>query len=218
MNELAVSIGVISFPGLLACIICDKVASHSPKWRIFKYSIYSFVFGVCCYGTEQAIYSAWQFLSGLACSPISARPLLRVWSIATAQKADISLSEVIWATALSPVIAIAATLINNYKVLNKLAQRTKISYKFGDENLFSYYLNARTLNWVYIRDPNTNQTYKGNVVSWSETDHIQEVVLSDVTVYEYETSRELYDLPTIYLAKPTGTFVIEAIPPTSDGK
>ena len=213
MDELAVSIGVISFPGLLACIICDKIASHSPKWRAFKYAIYSFVFGVFCYGTEQAIYSLWRTILSATGCPVAQMPsLLHVWSIATAQKVDIFFPEVVWATALAPVVAVVAALINNHKVLNRIAQRAGISNKFGDENLFSYYLNARTLQWVYIRDPNTNQTYKGSVVSWSETDHMQELVLADVTVYEYESSLLLYSLPTIYLAKPTGSFVIEAIP------
>jgi hypothetical protein len=213
MNELAVSIGVISFPGILACIICDKIASHSPKWRVFKYSVYSFVFGVSCYVLEQLIYSASRaIISACCCAHLPGPQILRVWSVATAQKIDIYLPEVAWATALAPLVAIAASLINNHKVLNRIAQWARVSNKFGDENLFSYYLNARTLQWVYIRDPNVNQTYKGSVVSWSETDHIQEIVLADVTVYEYESSTELYSLPTLYLARPTGSFVIEAIP------
>ena len=41
---------------------------------------------------------------------------------------------------------------------------------------------------------------------------MQEIVLSEVTVYRYEDSAELYSVPTIYLNKKLGQFIIEAIP------
>ena len=210
MNELAVSVGVILFPGLIASIICDKIASHSPKWRVFKYVVYSFVFGVICYATleflSDFLHVAGKFLWNVQAPP----PVpLHVWSIATAQKADINLFEVAIATLMAPFVAVAAVLTNNYKILNSIAQRAKISYKFGDENLFSYYLNRDDISWVWIRDKSADLSYAGKVISWSETDHIQEVVLSNVVVYRYSDSEELYSLPSVYLARPTGTFVIE---------
>jgi hypothetical protein len=128
------------------------------------------------------------------------------------QKADIIFSEVFWATILAPAVAAVATIINQRKYLTRFARWIGISYKYGDENLFSYYLNRTDIDRVYIRDLTTLQTYIGVVEQYSETDHIQEVVLSDVYVYEYETSEFLYKLPSIYLARATGTFVIEAYP------
>jgi len=213
VNELAISIGVVLFPGLLATIICDKIASHTPKWRVFKYSVYSFVFGVLCYACVQfASWAAQAVVNLIGCQSNTA-PLLKVWSIATADKPNVDLREVAFASLTAPIVAAIAASINDWKLLNRIAQKLNLSVKFGDENLFSYYLNRRDIDWVYVRDPRTNQTYQGRVVQWSETDHIQEVVLSDVTVYEYESSKELYSLPTVYLARTTGTFVIEAIPP-----
>jgi hypothetical protein len=105
-------------------------------------------------------------------------------------------------------------LVHNHKILNKIAKKVGVSTKFGDENLFSNYLSSGDIYWVYVRDHATNQTYEGQVRSWSETNNIQEMVLSDVTVYVYETSEKLYSLPSLYIARPAGTFVIEAIPPT----
>ena len=52
---------------------------------------------------------------------------------------------------------------------------------------------------------------------YSENEHIQEIVLSEVTVFNYEDSEELYFIPTIYLTKPIGKFIIEAIPSESLG-
>ena len=219
MNELAVSIGIILFPGLLACVICDKIAAHSPKWGSFKYSVYSFIFGVLCYASVQFVFYVEDWFKS---APDWALRDLHVWSIVTNQRADIDVWEVFYATLAAPIVAIVATYINNYKILNKLAKKIKASSKFGDENLFSYYLNSNEIDWIYVREPSTNHTYQGRVSSWSENDHIQEMVLFDVTVYEYETSKELYSLPTLYLAKPTGSFIVEEIPPalleTKNGK
>jgi len=215
MNELAVSIGVILFPGLIASVICDKTAAHSTKWDAFKYGIYSFIFGVTCYAVVQVFAAVFALAP-----PIFLRmsfgdlswPILHVWSIATAHKPDIALSEIVLATLMAPIVAGSATWISNGNLVNKLFQKLKISNKYGDENLFSHFLTDDQIICVYIRDLSTNQTYKGRVSSYSETDHIQEIVLKDVTVYEYETCNELYSLPSIYFSKPAGTFVIEAVP------
>ena len=100
----------------------------------------------------------------------------------------------------------------NYKVFNKLAQKINVSSKYGDENLYSYYLNAKEIDWVYVRDIENNLTYQGRIESYAENDHMQEMVLYDVTVFRYQDSVQLYSVPTIYLNKEMGKFIIEAIP------
>jgi hypothetical protein len=64
----------------------------------------------------------------------------------------------------------------------------------------------------YVRDSEKGLTYQGRVVAYSETDHIQELVMSEVTIFRYVDSALLYSVPTIYLTKEMGKFVIEAIP------
>lgn len=223
MNELAIAVGVILFPGLIATVICDKITVHSPRWGTFKYSVFSFIFGLSCYVVLQLIVHVWHWVAPHVFPTLTlASPKLDVWTIATTQKVSIRLSEVFWATALSPGIAAAAAFTANHKLINKLAQKLRVSSKYGDENLFSFFLNAQEIDWVYVRDIANKLTYQGRVVSFSEADHMQELVLSEVTVFEYETSEELYSVPVIYLTREPGTFVIEAVPPEllekQDGK
>lgn len=223
MNELAIAVGVILFPGLITAVICDKITVHSPKWGSFKYSVYSFIFGVSCYVALQALAYLWNWIAACA-FPMHrlASSTLNVWTIATTQKVSIDPSEVFWATLLSPGIAAAAAFIVNHKLINRAAQRLRISSKYGDENLFSFFLNAQEVDWIYVRDIPNKLTYQGRIVSFSEADDMQELVLSEVTVFAYETSDELYSIPLLYLSKPRGTFVIEGIPPQllekQDGK
>lgn len=57
MSELAVVIGIILFPGIIATVIADKLVVHVRPWGSFKYSLYAFVLGVMSYVGLQAV--AW---------------------------------------------------------------------------------------------------------------------------------------------------------------
>ncbi|MGN2242459.1 hypothetical protein ACFWZU_02995 [Frateuria sp. GZRR33] len=208
MSQLAVLIGLISFPGLIATIVCDKLLVHAERWNTFKYTVYTFVFGVSSYVLLQGI--VWIVSAFDRHMPfLQPRVSLQLWGTLISGR-DLSFTEVAWATGLSPAVALFATTCVNKKVLHRLAQSVGISSKYGDENLFSYFLNSPDVYWVYVRDKTTGQTYRGLVRSFSETKELQEVVLTNVTVYNYEDSSVLYELDAIYLSKPLGTFVIEA--------
>ncbi|WP_155413054.1 hypothetical protein [Xanthomonas arboricola] len=216
MNELLLTIGMISFPGVIAVLICEKIVVHARPWDLFKYGVYTFVFGLSCYFFLQLTCTTLAqfgrelpFLQGVSS--------LKIWSLLSTGKGGISYQEIAWATTISPVLALTAAVIVNEKVIHKLAQKLHISRKFGDENLFSYFLNSPSVDWVYIRDIKNNLTYQGLIGSFAETKEMQEIVLADVSVYEYQTSDFLYSVPYIYLCSTSGSFVIEAIPPENLG-
>lgn len=209
MNQLAVAIAIVLLPGLIASIICDKITVHSARWDVFKYTIYSFIFGISSYALLEFLRATLEFLHSSSFSHEAKYQPLKVWLLIQDEKAQILVSEVAWAVVLSPIIAIIAAVIVNYKLIHKFAQKFKISQKYGDENLFSFFLNAQEVDWVYVRDKSNNLTYCGRIFSHSECESIQEIVLSDVTVFDYESSAELYKVASIYLCKPLGSFVIE---------
>jgi hypothetical protein len=208
MNDLAILIGLISFPGLVAAIICDKVLVHTERWGTFKYMVYTFVFGVASYLALQFVAVALDAV-GRRLPFLGIEPVLSMWSTLLDQSSKPQWGEIAWATSFAPVIAGFAALIVNKKWVNKAAQKLNISGKYGDENLFSYYLNSPDVTWVYVRDIGSNLSYRGLVKSFSETKEIQELVLTDVTVFDYKESDELYRVETIYLTKPIGSFIIE---------
>ena len=214
MNEFAVLVGLISFPGLISTVLCDKLLVHAERWNTFKYSIYTFIFGVSSYVTLQCL--VWVFAAINRRLPfLDSKISLQLWDTLITGH-NLNFTEVAWATTLSPAIALFATIFVNKKYLHRIAQRLGISNKYGDENLFSYFLNASDVDWVYVRDKTSGQSYRGSVRSFSETKELQEIVLTDVTVYNYADSDELYSLDSIYLSKPLGSFVIEA--PRAEGE
>lgn len=212
MNDLAVLIGLISFPGLIATVLCDKLLVHAERWNSFKYGVYTFVFGVSSYVFLQ--FAVWLLDVLDRRLPFLSREVkLSLWSTLTTTGGKLDFSEVAWATALSPVVALVAVFCVNKKIATRFGQWIGVSNKYGDENLFSYFLNSRDVSWVYVRDPAAGLSYRGAVRSFSETKEVQEVVLTSVTVYSYADSDELYNLDSIYLSKPLGSFIIES--PTS---
>lgn len=210
MNQLVVTLIVILMPGIIANVICDKITVHS-KWTSFKFSLYAFVLGMSCYVCLQIIYYAIDWYQATTFSEINLTHL-EVWGASVADNPKIPAIEVVFATMLSLPISFFAAFLINHKIFNKIATFFCISTKYGDENLFSYYLNADEIDWIYVRDIDRELTYEGRIVSYSENDLMQEIVMSEVTVYNYKDSAELYSVPTIYLTKPIGIFIIEAIP------
>jgi hypothetical protein len=219
-NQLLVTLIVILLPGIIATAISDKLTVHS-KWGAFKFSLYSFVLGMFAYSLLQLSVYAVDYYKGQTWSATVWRSL-DVWANIVSDKPKIIAWELVFATVFSLPVALIVSWAINHKIFNKLAQALAVTTKYGDENLFSYYLNAKEVDWIYIRDIEHNLTYQGRIVSSSENERIQELVLSEVTVFRYEDSKELYSVPTMYLAKDAGKYVIEAIPPNllgvEDGK
>jgi hypothetical protein len=143
MNEIAIAVSVILFPGLISTVIADKITVHSKNWDSFKYGIYSFVFGVFCYVIVQILSWLMTYIpERLNILPLRAGTLA-VWSIVTDNRARIDLREVFAATVVSVPVAFFGAFLVNYKIFHKFAQKLLISQKYGDENLYSYYFERK---------------------------------------------------------------------------
>ena len=216
MNELVVTIIIILLPGIIATIISDKIAYHS-KWSSFKFSLYSLVLGIFTYSLLQSFVYTYGIIRSYNGSSITWNHL-DVWNIAFIKNPTIPVWEVGLAILLSVPVALFASWSINFKLFNKVGKLLHITNKYGDENLYSYFLNSKEIDWVYVRDPNRGFTYQGRIESFSENDNIQELVMSEVTVYNYSDSTELYTIPSLYLSSVIGNFIIEIIPEDSLGE
>lgn len=210
MNQLVVVLVMILLPGIISAIISDKLTTHS-KWDSFKFSLYAFTLGVLTYASLQLIVYLIDMAKAVSLSPVSWTNLA-IWNSALNGGSGIKAWEICIAVVLSLPVAFLASWTINFKIFNKIAQRIKVTTKYGDENLYSYYLNAEEIDWIYVRDPKNNFTYQGRVVSHSENEKVQEIVLSEVSVYRYEDSEFLYSVPTMYISRAMGELIIEAIP------
>ena len=210
MNEVVISIAVILFPGIIATLIVEAFLNYSPKWSAFKFGVYSFVLGVSAYIFLQLL----TWFIGMFQSQINFLPSLAgtldIWSFASDRNGEIQLSEIFAAVALSPVVGVLATRMANKRKWLGIKQASG-STKYGNENLFSNFLAAKNLGYVHIRDYKLDILYQGTVASFSENDDIQEIVLEDVKIFRNHDSLLLETLPSIYLSKSAGQFIIEDI-------
>lgn len=220
MNEAFITIFVILFPGIISALILENYLNHSPKWPAFKFLVHAFILGVTSYVILQLLV----FALSLFPQKITLLPeltgTLDVWTFASERSGKIDISEVFAAMMFAPLVGALVTRLANERTWFGLRSLTKTS-KYGNENLFSYFLAAKNLGYVYVRDYENDVMYEGVVASFSENDSIQELVLNDVRVFRSHDGELLEKLPSLYISKPAGEFIIEDAPDieemTNDG-
>jgi hypothetical protein len=208
MNELVIIIILLLTPGIIGVLICDALILHK-SWDQFKYIIYSFVIGLLSYCILQLIYLiiGWWYNCNLT---------LSIWQLEFISQKHINWLEILYSIPVSIILSLVLITLINRKILGKFAKYFKISNKYGDEDLFYYFLNSNEINWIYVRDIKNNLTYKGAIDTFSDNTLEKEIVLRDVTVYRYEDSAELYSVPYIYLNYKKDNVILECVPLDKD--
>lgn len=200
ISELTLRLIILLIPGAIAAIIVEVATVHK-SWSSFKFILNSILFGFFSYLTLQ-LMNSFEFLF---CDKPSE---LQVWSVLVGSP-NLPFGEIVIASILGIGIGLLATAMIQKKIIIRIARFLKVSTKFGDENLFSYFLNAPDVEEVYVRDQEKDITYHGIVHSFSETSNISEIVLGDVAVYRSTDSILLYKVSRIYLSMPKDKVKIE---------
>jgi len=209
MSELTLKIIVLLIPGGIGAIILERLTVHKP-WTSFRFILNSILIGVFSYLFLQIIVLI-IYYSGV-CLKIEMSSYskdLRIWDNLN-DRPGIPYFEVICSSFFGLLLGLLLTKADTKKWLNNFAKKQDLSYKYGDENLYYYFLNLEETNYVYVRYIKYNMTYLGNVVSFSEADDFKELVLSNVSVYSYDQSELLYEIAEIYLSLPKDDVIIES--------
>jgi hypothetical protein len=114
---------------------------------------------------------------------------------------QINVMEVLFSTIVGVLLAVLLVVIINKKLLYRFANWLHISNKYGDEDVWEFLFSSDDVEWVNIRDLETNIVYQGAVSAFSQKDDKRELVLSQVKVFKDEESgelRELYDMAFVY--------------------
>lgn len=196
ISELTLKLIIILIPGAIATRIYQKVTIHD-KWTSFQFIANSILFGSFSYlitelfidliYKDERLFTFWNDLPGN----------------------EIPYDIVLKACGFSVLIGLTVSAIDHYKILNRFAKKIKITNKYGDENLYSYFLNASNVNEIYLRDIENNTTYHGIIESFSETENNCEIVLWDVAVYVDEPHSYDYEVDKVYISRLKSKVVIE---------
>ena len=195
VSAMALKLILILIPGGIATLILEKLTTYV-KWESFKFIINSILMGGLCY-----------ILSDLIFYPFFSADIINFWKTFTSN--DIPFWEIIRATGMSILVGFLSSWIEYNKIIARFARFCKVSDKYGEENLYSYFLNNKSVSEIYFRDIANNLTFHGILESFSENEQISELVLRDVKVYKYDDSAFLYAMPKVFLSRAKNTIFIE---------
>lgn len=196
ISELTLKLILLLIPGAIASVIFEKLTIHKP-WTPFQFIANSVLFGGISYLLAQ-------FLFGSLLGSVS---LDNFW--ANLPTKDIPFDAIAYGMFCSILVGFLFAYLDQIKVINKIGKHTGISTKYGDENLFTYFLNSDDVSEIYVRDRESGLTYHGVLQSFSETAEFKELLLIDAKIYSYEDSTLYYSVPHLYLSKPKDSVVIE---------
>jgi hypothetical protein len=208
ISELTLKLIIILIPGAIATVIIDKLTIHK-EWTPFKFVVNSIILGVFSYLVLQLFKNFLVFIHNVFSNGRASNyPLLTIWNT-IGNSSDIPYKEVIYSAICGILVGGFGALFENKRVINKVGKKLNLTNKYGQENLFSYFLNKKETGYVYLRNLKNDITYLGYVKSFCETDTISEIVLADVSVYTCETCTFLYEIDEIYLSFPKTEIIIE---------
>jgi hypothetical protein len=118
--------------------------------------------------------------------------------------------EIVVATGVGLILAIAWIYAATYKVLPRFLQAIRATQKYGDEDVWDFTFNSSVpaVEYVHFRDFENKFVYAGWVSTYSETDKLRELVLRDVEVFDFEGNKQ-YGVPLLYLARKAENIHIE---------
>lgn len=219
ISALTLKLIFLLIPGALATIIFKMLTIRHKENSDFMFVIMSIMQGMFSYLILQILV----FIYVLAYNLLSDNcRVLNFEAINTfkniSDSSSIPYLEIFAASIISIILGFVITYIDHHKLVIKIAKKLGVTNKYGDENLFSYFLNSPDTQWVYIRDIDKSLCYSGFVRSFSETNEFKEIHLEQVTVYNYPDSIELYEIERIYLCLPKDRLIIEQAKSIQDGE
>jgi len=216
ISDLTIRIFVLIFPGVIAAIIVDNLTVHT-RWSSFAFGLYSIILGFSCYLFYQVIL----FLIGTIRFIFTGEfeyEYASFWQSLFDKSIAISSWEILFTSFCGLILGFVVTAFIQKKILFRFAKIFNVSDKFGDENLYMYFLNAKEIDWVWVRDEDNGYTYEGRVDAFSENATTRELTLTNVKVYPYNDIKPLYEIPIIYLSFPIETTMVIEVPNKAKGE
>jgi len=108
-------------------------------------------------------------------------------------------------------VGMIAAQLYNKKIIYKLAKFLSISVSYGEEDVWTMTVGAEEIDWVYVRDHDLEKVYFGHIEKYSDTNAERELTLSQVTVFDNISGKELYSAPRLYICRDKYKLTIEQV-------
>ncbi len=199
VSTLFFELALIFIPGFIWMKIHSRYGFRGAKTP-FDLILNAFIFGVLSYGL---LYVAYRY-NGRA---------LEIFDLDSDSRKLIQpeiFPEILAAVVISVLGGVLSLYIENHKLFTRFVQTIGATKTYDDEDVWDFLFNSssRAAMFVHFRDFEQEVTYAGFVELFSESGPLREMILRDVTVYDFEQT-EMYRLRWLYLAKAPENIHIE---------
>ncbi|MDE0230124.1 MAG: hypothetical protein OXJ62_14825 [Spirochaetaceae bacterium] len=119
------------------------------------------------------------------------------------------------------LVGMVAAAISNRKLLYRLIARPLGIQRNGHEDVWTYLMNSKELDWIFLRDHRFGLVYKGWIELYSDSGSSRELTLKDVDVFDNASGRHLYEVSRLYVARDQHEVSVEIAatePEEADGR
>ncbi|KAA6324705.1 hypothetical protein EZS27_026001 [termite gut metagenome] len=212
ITELVWKLFLILMPGVIATLMVNQLSSKKIT-SVFFFIIYSALFGIITFIIMEILYSIgiifsndWKYLQ-LGTN-------LDIWDNIYDNSNKYNRIEIFISYVLSIPLGLLYGYIDLKKWPNNFFKHFKWTDRYGDDDVWSFYLNLPETDWIYVRERTTNLTYFGKIRAFSDSEVKREIILADVEVYKTDDGEKLYNLKSIFLELDEFNYSIES--PVSD--
>jgi hypothetical protein len=201
IDLLILQLAVLLLPGLIWARLDARYALKT-KPSDTEFFLRAFQFGLVSYGVTFVIYWAlgWPFtlidLSNAETQPVLTSAIV---------------PEILSSIGVGLILSILWIYSATYKWLTWVLQTIKATKTYGDEDVWDYTFNSAipSVEYINFRDFENKIVYAGWVRSFSETEKLRELVLSDVKIFGLDDGEFLFEMPMVYLARAPENIHIE---------
>lgn len=210
ITELVWKLFLLLLPGVVATLMLNQITG-SKKMSPFNFMINSALLGIASFILMELVVSFVNIFRAIFSQEIKIHwgLNLTIWDNLFDNSKDFNKLEIIFSYLLSIPLGIFYGFIVSKKFFNKIFQRLKFTHRYGDDDVWSFFLNSPDAQWILVRDKSTNLTYFGSLRAYSDTTERREILLNDVTVYTSDSWDYLYSSESIYLELENNQFSIE---------
>ena len=196
LSSFLIRVTLLVLPGIIGSLLFRKIRGKATRkdWEDYLEIL---VFSFLSYGTYGL------FVLFLNTVHTTSEPFLVLRAFTNENvPIDKPVGQAIFAASLTSVpVALIASYVDEYKLINKLASLIKATRRFGDEDVWDYFNRSPDIKWVYVRDLKRDIYYYGWIQAWSDPYKERELLLREVDVYKRSTAEFLYKTDVVYLSR-----------------
>lgn len=208
LSALTLRVLLLFFPGVLCAMIVHALTAHRERTTA-QFLTNAFVLGVSTYLLLAGVRTAADGCAQLA--GWHRPPRITFFEVLTGESARLSWGEIALSAVVAVLLALLVSAALNHNLLHRAAVWLNVSRRFGEADVWGFFLNSPRVIWVAVRDLGTDTMYEGWVDAFSDTGTTPELLLRSVTVSRSSTGTKLYECERVYLARDKASLIIEQI-------